>query len=262
MPTEINSNNSPEIPAHFTNLHILLADDEEFNLFLIKNVLKKWGISFQEAGDGKKASELALIHNFDLILMDLRMPIMDGHEAAGIILKGKPASLIIGMTGTTSDTGQQKILQEGMKGLLQKPFIESEIFNLLIELFPSETTNSDQRIVQEKPPLDLDDLRKMTGGDHDFFNEMLKIFIRSSENGLDSMRVYFINSDWEAISGAAHKLAAPAKHIHARELYNNLKKLENEVERMEREEIKLMIDTIESEVLKINSYFKQILSEN
>jgi HPt (histidine-containing phosphotransfer) domain-containing protein len=185
---------------------------------------------------------------------------MDGYEAAKEILKNNPSSKIIALTGTTSPDEVEKIIQAGMLGYLQKPFTEWSLFQAISKIFPF---SSNEKISKRNPPVNLEDLKKMTGDDHAFFNEMLKIFIRSSETGLTSIHDNFNKADWEAVSGAAHKLAAPSKHLNASTLYNDLKKLESEaMNQRDISEIKKLIASIEDEILQVNTYLKSILSED
>jgi response regulator RpfG family c-di-GMP phosphodiesterase len=81
---------APEIPEHFKNRKVLIADDEDFNRFVLMNILNKWGVKYQEAKNGEEAVSLALENHFDLIFMDMRMPKKNGLEAAQEILKKKP----------------------------------------------------------------------------------------------------------------------------------------------------------------------------
>lgn len=262
MQIKSNTNELPEIPSHFSNLHFLIVDDEEFNLFLLKNILNKWCIRYHEALNGKEAVEIALNHSFDLILLDLRMPEMDGYDAANVILKNNPLSKILALTGTISPDEVERIIQSGMLGYLQKPFTEWSLFQAISKILPFESKENTTDNLKLHPPVNLDDLKKMTGNDADFFNEMLKIFIRSSETGLSGIQDNFNKANWDAVSGAAHKLAAPAKHLNASILYNDLKKLESEaVSQRDIREMKKLIASIENEILRVNSYLNTILSE-
>ena len=262
MQQKTNSGDQPEIPSPFSNFHFLLADDEEFNLFLLKNILNKWDVPYHVALNGKEAAELALNHSFDLILLDLRMPVMDGYEATKVILNNKPFSKIVALTGTTGPEEIKKIHQAGILGYVQKPFTEWSLLQTISKIFPFETKENTPDSLKRNSPVNLDDLKKMTGGDDAFFNEMLKIFIRSSETGLTGIQDNFEKADWDALSGAAHKLAAPAKHLNASILYNDLKKLENEaISHSDLTEMKKLISTIENEILQVNAYLKTILPE-
>lgn len=259
MQIKSNTEELPEFPSHFSNFRFLIADDEEFNLFLLKNILNKWGVAYNEAFNGKEAVEIALDHSFDLILLDLRMPVIDGYEAAKVILKNNSFTRIIALTGTINPDEVEKIIQVGMLGYLQKPFTELSLFQTINKIFSHDAKEN----ILNHPPVILDDLKKMTGDDVAFFNEMLKIFIRSSETGLSVILDNFHKADWAAVSGAAHKLAAPAKHLNASILYNNLKKLESQTENQgDIAEMKNLITAIETEILRINTYLKSILSED
>ena len=99
----------------------------------------------------------------------------------------------------------------------------------------------------------------MAGGDTDFFDEMLRIFIRSSEEAQVKFQINLQNSDWNAITESAHKLAAPAKHLQATALYDHLKQLENRAENTPPEKIRNLIGLIESDIKHINSILKQKL---
>ncbi len=237
----------------FRNLRFLIADDEEFNLFMLKNILNKWGVVFEEAHNGKEAVELALKHSFDLILLDLRMPVMDGYEAAKIIISNRPESKIIALTGTIKAEDSCEENREGILLYLQKPFTENSLFEAV-----GKTLNSTP---EDNPPVDLNELMQMTAGDKDFFDEMLKIFIRASESGLEKIQHCFEDSDWTGIEAAAHKLAAPSKHMHAQNLYSNLKILENEaVANKDMAKTQKLIQEIEREIIKINCYLSQKLA--
>jgi CheY-like chemotaxis protein/HPt (histidine-containing phosphotransfer) domain-containing protein len=247
------------IPSWFRKLHFLIVDDEEFNLYLIKNILNTWGVSFTEAFNGQEAVELVKANSYDLILMDIRMPIMDGYEATKQILQHRPSSRIIALTATTKSVDIQKIELAGMHSFLQKPFAEQDLLNTILKLLPEKTEDTFQESSTANTILDLDELERISGGDATFFDEMLRIFIRSSEEAIAKIQLNFQNSDWIAIAESAHKLAAPAKHLQAIALYNRLKQLENTAENIRPEEVKGLIDAIEVEINEINLILKQKL---
>lgn len=247
------------LPSHLKKLHFLLVDDEEFNLHLLKNILKKWGVSFSEATNGKLAKELASEKMFDLIFMDVRMPFMDGFEASKQILNHRPATKIIALTAANNQEDIQKSKEAGMLGLLQKPFTEAELLGLVTKFFPE---NPDNPIISVEPhiPVNPEELEKMSGSDKKFFKEMIKIFIKSSENALQTMKKSIATQDWDAIGEAAHKLAAPAKHMAALYLYDQLKILEKETPNVEDpSKIEKIIEEINTEIQQIHIILKQKL---
>jgi HPt (histidine-containing phosphotransfer) domain-containing protein len=142
---------------------------------------------------------------------------------------------------------------------LQKPFAEQDLLNTILKLLPEKTEDTFQESSTANTILDLDELERISGGDATFFDEMLRIFIRSSEEAIAKIQLNFQNSDWIAIAESAHKLAAPAKHLQAIALYNRLKQLENTAENIRPEEVKGLIDAIEVEINEINLILKQKL---
>lgn len=249
------------IPVWFRKLHFLIVDDEEFNLYLIKKILKNWGVSYSEAYNGKEAVDFVGNNSYDLILMDIRMPVMDGYEASKLILQNFPLSKIIALTATAKSVDIQKIEMAGIHAFLQKPFAESDLLKTILKLLPEKVGDANQETSADNTAIDLNELERISGGDGAFFNEMLRIFIRSSDESITKFYQNFQNADWGAMAETAHKLAAPAKHMHATILYNHLKQLENTAEISNQEEINKLIGLIELEINNINSILKQKLRE-
>ena len=159
-----------QIPSWFKKLHFLIVDDEEFNLYLIKNILKTWGVSFTEAHNGQEAFDLAKEKSYDLILMDIRMPVMDGYEAAKLILQHRQSSRIIALTATTRSADIQKIEMAGIHTYLLKPFAESTLFNTILKLLPEKVEEPLQKTIGENITVNLDELERISGRDIAFFN--------------------------------------------------------------------------------------------
>ncbi|MBP9689582.1 MAG: response regulator [Bacteroidia bacterium] len=114
---------------NLTGKNILIAEDNQINVFVIKQFLAKWGAILTVAENGKQALELATEKDFDVILMDLHMPIMDGYESATEILKVKPNAKIIAITATTEDEASSSIYDSGMVGFVIKPFQPDDLAN-------------------------------------------------------------------------------------------------------------------------------------
>jgi len=247
------------IPDWYTKLHFLIVDDEEFNLYLIKNIMQKWGVTITEAHNGSEALEFAMENTYDLIFMDIRMPIMDGYEAAKLILQHRPSAIILALTATAKPSDIQKIQKAGMHDYLQKPFSESALFKAVMKLLPEKIVDTNQEALAINTTIDLGELERLSGGDAAFFDEMLRIFIHSSEEALVKLHLAFQNSNRDDLSEVAHKLAAPAKLMQANMLYINLKKLENHTENNNPTEIKQLIVDIEKDINHINSILRQKL---
>ncbi|MFC1528406.1 response regulator [Candidatus Latescibacterota bacterium] len=108
---------------------VLIVEDNEMNLTLIRDLLQMSGYSTFEAGDGKQATEIAQEKYPDLILMDIHLPIMDGLEATRI-LKNDDATKnipIVALTASVMKNDKEKIHEAGCDGYIPKP-IEIEKF--------------------------------------------------------------------------------------------------------------------------------------
>ncbi len=251
--------NNFQIPQWFSKLHFLVVDDEEFNRYLIRNILSNWEISFTEALNGQEAVALARQYKYDLILMDIRMPVMDGYEAAQFILKSSPEAKIIALTASSKSTEIQKIKNSGMNIFLQKPFEEKDLVDIILELVPEKVEN--QQSQTEQPILfDLSEMERMSSGDELFFKEMIQIFIRSSEDALLKFKENIESQNLIAIADAAHKLAAPAKHMQANSLYKKLKHLEAQIENLSNTEIEKLVIEINDEIIQINLILREKLN--
>ena len=221
-------NKQLSVPDWFQQLHLLLVDDEDFNLYLLKNILGKWNVNYTEAHNGLEAVNLCKTEQYDLILMDMRMPVMDGYEASRQIIQQNPNALIAALTATKRTEDQAQLRQAGIRMFLQKPFPERVLYDILIEL---KTRHIPEPPVQNtlsttRPTFDFEDLKTELGGDETFFREMIDLFIQSAKKCRSGLTKANDEKDSEAVAEAAHKLAPPAKHMQANQLYDILKELE------------------------------------
>ena len=251
--------NEITIPESFENLSILNTDDDDFNRHLLKSVLEKWGIRVTEATNGQEAVNLCSQQSFDLIFMDIRMPVLNGFDASKQILKSNPQAKIVALTATNKPEDIEKCKQAGMPNFLSKPFSEQELFNVLQKTIQTENNTEKQ---QQKAPdtIDLSELERMANGDPVFVKEMIEIFIHSSESGLLAIRKNLQLRNWESISDHAHKMAAPAKHMKLSTLYSKIKLIELEATKTQNENmINQIFIELELEVNKTNKHLKDIL---
>ncbi len=112
-------------------MHILLVEDHIINQIATKKVLEKWGdIKVDIAKNGKIAIEKVKSKAYDLVLMDIQMPILDGIEATKIVRKSSNLP-IIALTAHASDDEKEKCLNAGMNDYLTKPFKPKELYQII-----------------------------------------------------------------------------------------------------------------------------------
>jgi len=133
-------------------LHILVADDVEVNQLLAVTLLNKQGHSVTVAGDGQQALEAYAGDSFDLVLMDVQMPVMDGLQATRKIRELEGASgrriPVIALTAYAAREDRERCLAAGMDGYLSKPFKGEELAALLL----SHCGQGQRRHAAEAPP--------------------------------------------------------------------------------------------------------------
>lgn len=131
----------PEVQgfASLENVKILLAEDNKVNQFVVAKFLKKWNIEVDIADNGKIAVEKVQQNYYDLVLMDLQMPEMDGYDATIAIRNLRGDNLpIIGLTATAADEITGSVLAAGMNDCVIKPFNPQELYNKITKYIPAE----------------------------------------------------------------------------------------------------------------------------
>jgi signal transduction histidine kinase/DNA-binding response OmpR family regulator len=119
-------------------LKILLAEDNLANQIVLKLLIKKMGIDIEVAFDGSEAVQMAMLRNYDLILLDMQMPVMDGVEAGRQIRAleestGRTPAYIVALTANATSKARQSCLAAGMNEYLTKP-VRSQVLKELIRV--------------------------------------------------------------------------------------------------------------------------------
>lgn len=121
--------------ANLKGLQVLVAEDNPVNAMLLVKLLSKWQVTTEVARNGEEAVERFLNGFYDVILMDLHMPVMDGYQATGLIRKvddtAKSGVPIIALTASVSHNIYDKIKEAGMDDYLSKPFQSAALYQKL-----------------------------------------------------------------------------------------------------------------------------------
>lgn len=122
------------------NFQILIAEDNKLNQLFIKQLLQKWDTKITIANDGKEAVDLYNQNSFDLIIMDLHMPNMDGFEATAHIRETNKDLPIIACSADVFSASRKKAFDMGVNFYITKPVREEELRGLLINIATTDTT--------------------------------------------------------------------------------------------------------------------------
>ncbi|WP_394672647.1 PAS domain S-box protein [Limnobacter sp.] len=133
----------PAIPPMLNKL-VLVVDDHKLNRMVASEMLKKWGAQVHLAENGKEAVQACITARYDMVLMDLQMPEMDGYEATARILEelGNAAPPIVAVTASASEQDRMDILNAGMCEHVIKPFKKETLIRILLDIQGQQSTES------------------------------------------------------------------------------------------------------------------------
>ena len=112
-----------------SNVKILLAEDNKVNQIVANRILQKWKANVFIASNGQEAVDLTQQHKFDIILMDLDMPVMDGYESTSIIKEQFPEMPVIALTAAAFDDMNNYLVSKGFTEVVQKPFVPEDLYS-------------------------------------------------------------------------------------------------------------------------------------
>ncbi len=200
--------------AHPANrkLHILLAEDNATNQFLVTSLLKKRGHEVVPTKNGREALAEYAAGKFDLIVMDVQMPEMNGLEAAAAIREmeqGTGAHIpILALTAHTLDGDRDRCLVAGMDAYIPKPICVNDFMNAIGLLLPGAATNEmrDPDAPRSMPRLDKDGLMSRFDGDLELLHEAAEIFCQNYPKQIAQLRDAVRRGDSGAVERTAHTI--------------------------------------------------------
>ena len=225
------------------SLNILLAEDNLVNQILTVKILKNRGHQVTLAANGREAVAAFQKDDFDLILMDIQMPEMDGFEATSTIRKlmyekrnreGQIAAIpIVAMTAHAMKGDREKCLAAGMDNYVSKPINPEELFRVIKEVV--QTRNEQKKKSARNPeahePLspktfDLDQAREATLDDEEIFQEITSLFLEGLPDHLDKIKKAIAANDAPALNQAAHSLKGSVGNFGAPKAYEKAYRFE------------------------------------
>ncbi|QCR22278.1 PAS domain S-box protein [Pontibacter sp. SGAir0037] len=247
--TEVLQSRSEEKPVFtsLSHLKLLLAEDNEVNIFLAVAILKGWGTSVDVATNGLQAYELASHNTYDLILMDIQMPELNGVEATRLIRQlpnPQQAQVpIIALTANAIKGDAEKYLTAGMDDYLSKPFDEQTLYRKINELLTArggivpaspevglvrEKVNSHTSAHTEEPLYNLDLLHRMSRGNEAFINKTIQVFLNTVPGHVEKLNQFYKNSDWMGVSTEAHQLKPTLEVMGIQKLHHVIREIEQD----------------------------------
>lgn len=191
-------------------LKILLVEDNEVNRLYANSILAKWQCDVIEAENGYVAVEKVKNEDFDIILMDVQMPIMDGYEASKNIrnIEGhRSKTPIIALTANAIKGDIEKCLEAGMNDYLSKPFHPESLYKVISKYLSHREIKKTSLVESpEGTVTNLKYLKSICDGDTKFMKDMIETFVSTTPSTINEMQNWSNKADWELVGKLAHKM--------------------------------------------------------
>lgn len=208
------------------NKHILIVEDNKLNQVVAKRILENWGCITDSAMNGNEALEKLRSKNFDVILMDIQMPEMDGFETTTHIRKQiQNNTPIIAMTAYSNPEIRDECMQVGMNEIVSKPFKKSELKKTLANQLRSRT-NTNIEGNDSLKYLNNDYLLEITNGDPDLLNKLIQIFLEETPKNIQTIKQCINNKDIESLKTAIHKYKSSVRTFQIKPIEELIKQTE------------------------------------
>jgi len=210
MERDINSQHKDGQQPDKLSARVLVAEDNVSNQMLVKIILEKMGMEVTLVADGEEAVDLLASETFDIILMDIQMPKMNGYEATRLLRQKGIGIPIIALTANVMKGDEQKCLDAGCDGYLSKPLQKKQFCEMLSKYLATiEKDNDDADAVrEEETDISLGDSLAMTSdllGDASL-QPVIDVFIEELPGLVAQISDACQGLDFELLKGLTHQL--------------------------------------------------------
>jgi PAS domain S-box-containing protein len=190
------------------NIKVLVVEDIALNQLLMKTLLDDFGFEHDIADNGKIAIEKLQNKSYDIILMDLHMPEMNGFETTEYIRNKMSSQIpIIALTADVTSADLKKCTAVGMNDYISKPLDEKLLYNKIIDLLKKPILIQDTPLPAGRSKyVDLTYLNKHTKDNPELIMEMITLYLKQTPPLISQMKQGLYDKDWDSVYAAAHKL--------------------------------------------------------
>lgn len=223
-----------------SNMNILLVDDSQTNRMIAAIILRNYGCNVHEVASGHEALQAVCQFHYDVILMDVAMPEMDGYETTAEIrtLPGKQSKIpIIAMTANVMEEDKQECFSAGMDDYIGKPFSKDELLEIIIKWKTKLNIQSGPKVTKESilkeksymnKVLDLKVLNQLLIDiGRDALPQTLNIFIEETKKHSENIKECIKNNDTDGIRLECHAIKGSAGMFGILRLQEEVKKVED-----------------------------------
>src|SRR5665648_689552 len=201
-----------EVNTEIKNIKVLVAEDIALNQLLMRTLLDDFGFECDIAANGRIAVEKLETKKYDIILMDLQMPEMNGFEATEYIRNKMNSKIpIIALTADVTTVDLAKCTSVGMNDYIAKPVDERLLYNKIVGIvkktFSSGATIETKNGKSKKSKcIDLDYLERRTKSNPKLMMQMISLYLEQTPPLIQAMKQGLKNKDWNSLYAAAHKM--------------------------------------------------------
>jgi len=203
-----------EVDKKPKDIRVLVVEDMALNQLLMKTLLDDYGFERDIASNGRIAIEKLAIEKYDIILMDLQMPEMNGFEATEYIRNQLHSSIpIIALTADVTTVDLAKCRAVGMNDYIAKPVDEKLLYNKIINNINSQVAETNSKEISAEAVrsanwkcTNLGYLSKRTKSDPVLMMEMISLYLEQTPPLISAMKSSFQKRNWEALRAAVHKM--------------------------------------------------------
>lgn len=237
---------------HYKHQRVLLVEDNEINREVAIELLTSMDLEVKIASNGQEGLELAMSESFDLILMDIQMPVMDGLTATQLIRAEKSLQSIpiIAMTANAMTSDYEKSIAAGMNDHLSKPIEMDKLITTLnrwlrIDMSTKKAQKSNQTSFPNTlEPFNLEKAAKLTNDNAELLHHLLLSFAKRYHDAPKKLREFIDTKNFTEIEHLAHSLKGVAGTLAAQELKEAAAALENAVRNNRYDEIENLLNQL------------------
>ncbi len=211
--TEIESDKKIDtLTTDLKNIRVLVVEDVPLNQLLMRTLLDDYGFGCDIAVNGKVAIEKMETNVYDIILMDLQMPVMNGFEATDYIRNTLKSKIpIIALTADVTTVDLAKCMSVGMNDYISKPVDERILYNKIIFTVKKSLYDIEQETIKNinVPKLryiDLEYLLRRTKSNPILMTEMIMLYLEQTPILVTAMKKSFLDKDWVLLYATVHKM--------------------------------------------------------
>lgn len=215
-------------------LRVLLAEDNPVNQQLVIEYMRQLEAVLEIADNGRMAVQLAAEHCFDVIIMDVHMPIMDGLDAARQMRKMPQSheTPIVALTASAMQEDREKCIAAGMNGFVTKPVSKIDLYHSILTVLgrsdvlhqkkQNQRTFESQKVIL----LDTDEALQRLDNDAEALCALLRLFMSEHQALPETIKMAFSKKHYEQLGEIIHNLKGSAANIAAKSLHHQCRALE------------------------------------